>query len=509
MGNCQRKLRVENEYEQAVEKANDRINAAEKEILESGKDELKLEVARGRLESAKRDKALTLAEKTINDAEKDIIAAGDDKRRLEVAHGRLKRVLHEKRVGEAENRVNEAEKEIIEAGNDELKLEVARGKLERAKHDMVLVLQEAKHDKALALHEKRVNEAQTKKIAAEKKVLNSGDDQLKLQVAQRRLEQAEQDKTMADEKLCKELNYNNEDAMEARVENIRVFVEMALIAIRHGLDALNPQARNPWALENCEIPMSAATRKDPQLRTKVAKHYQCKQSGIKEGKPVTLAQCCLTQHIGDHSEVVAAHLLPRRSAAAHRESLGFKDIKHGIDNFRNIILLSKNVEAAFDRQRLCFVKTLDCNGENKFILRLLDPLVGGEVIFGGASQKICKFEGHPIQFKDPTKGPFTQMLSFHAKTSYSLARKRGWIRHENNLEHFPQEYEYGSPVSQDTIRCVMHDFASSHNSSKLSNSGSWMSPAPVGNIETKPTESSDVWTEAVAQTESRVNCFEA
>jgi len=236
--------------------------------------------------------------------------------------------------------------------------------------------------------------------------------------------------------------------------------------VRQSLDALSPQLRNPWSKDVGSVAKlnAEAGKKDEQLRQQVANSYRCKKnSSDAGGKPVTFARCCVTQLEGDHNHVTAAHLLPRRSAPQFLKTFDMSDEPMGIDCYRNIILLAKNIEAGFNDQRLCFVKNDD---KTEIVLQILDPAIANEPIFPGASSTIGDYAGKPLKFRERA-GPFTRILSLHAQLSYQVAKQMTLITEE---EPIPEKCKYGSPVVGDTVHCLADDFelSMSGNSSTVS-----------------------------------------
>jgi len=227
------------------------------------------------------------------------------------------------------------------------------------------------------------------------------------------------------------------------------------------LDMINSKIRNPWACDDKKslagvLDEKAACRQD-KLRRQVANHYRCKQIVKNDGQTVTLARCCVTEILGDHTQVVAAHLIPR-SAPKKFVQLLEMDVNHGIDDYRNLVLLSKNIEAAYDSQRLCFVKD-ELTGN--VIMHILDPQVKDEPIYPGSKEKIGDYRDRPMVF-DVDRGPYNRVLSFHAGISHALAKTKGWIP---KGEEAP--CEYGSPLTNDTIRCLQADYSYSCDSLEM------------------------------------------
>lgn len=79
----------------------------------------------------------------------------------------------------------------------------------------------------------------------------------------------------------------------------------------------------------------------------------------------------LTEWIGAHHNVPAAHILPRNTKNS------ILDICHmersDVDNARNALLLSKPIEQAFDSMRLSFIQPNPLSSTNPIIMKCWDP----------------------------------------------------------------------------------------------------------------------------------------
>ena len=257
----------------------------------------------------------------------------------------------------------------------------------------------------------------------------------------------------------------------------RIARSQSMLTTNHYIDYLIPQVRNPWVIETGFVATGSSTSRDRNLRNNVANHYRCKVKD-KVTKAI-MAKCCISQHWGDHTSVVAAHLLPKRSDKYLLKYFQFDGTK-GLDDFRNVVLFAKNIEMAFDLQRVCFVKD---QSTGEIILRILDPVVRVMPIFEGANEMIGDFEGAPMSFERKNVGPYTRVLSHHAALSRSVAMRNGWIPYEENK---PKEYEYGSPLVRDTVTIEPRDLAR-HFSASVSN----VSDPNELRIGTNPTEMTD------------------
>lgn len=145
------------------------------------------------------------------------------------------------------------------------------------------------------------------------------------------------------------------------------------------------------------------------------------------------AQCLLTgvmDRNNGRDKVVAAHLFPRK-----REDEFFQwqkslqtTICSGIDHPPNGMFLLKDVEDAYDSQKICFL----CNPTDFSIrLKVLDPELRLKRPTG-CSQTFQELEGKVI--KQPMishkKRPSFRILSYHAQFALDEAEIKGWLTRE-------------------------------------------------------------------------------
>mmetsp|Transcript_6030 Transcript_6030/g.10687 ORF Transcript_6030/g.10687 Transcript_6030/m.10687 type:complete len:544 (-) Transcript_6030:253-1884(-) len=231
------------------------------------------------------------------------------------------------------------------------------------------------------------------------------------------------------------------------------------------MSALSPALKNPWL-----IVVEAEKKKTPRtvnMRKKAIDYYTGVNSTelVRSLKRGLIATCSVTGCHGFDREVVAAHILPLGSSDYWRKTLEITDL----NNLRNIVLLCKNIEKAFDRLQLCFLQG-DSAGEYK--LKIWDKrglkgitlfdyygrnedntvtLTNGEVFDdqSGESQRlITSYNGHVFRFPE-NKLPFSKILSYHVQESYKWALEKEWITRD---EEDPPEV-YGSPFNNDLLIC--------------------------------------------------------
>ena len=108
---------------------------------------------------------------------------------------------------------------------------------------------------------------------------------------------------------------------------------------------------------------------DRELRSRLAQFHGFRVQ--ESGSDVVLAKCCLTQVIGDETQVAMTHLLPRGSCTPIVEFLEVNKLQNGTDNFGNLILLANNIKSAYDTQRCCFI--MDNDDRSNHQCRPLSP----------------------------------------------------------------------------------------------------------------------------------------
>jgi hypothetical protein len=162
---------------------------------------------------------------------------------------------------------------------------------------------------------------------------------------------------------------------------------------RSQLDSFDPQIRNIWAKPHENQRLASASkrsRRDDNLRRSFAVKPRCAVTTKSvSGDKITLAKCCATGVQGDNKVVIVAHLLPLRTSDFMLKKL---ELANGVNDFHNVILLTKGIEAAFDDQRVCFIKQ-----DGSFVLQILDPSARIEPIYPGSDCTIGEFEYFPMQ----------------------------------------------------------------------------------------------------------------
>eukprot|EP00978_Attheya_sp_CCMP212_P024655 scaffold77824_cov56-Attheya_sp.AAC.4 len=217
--------------------------------------------------------------------------------------------------------------------------------------------------------------------------------------------------------------------------------------IAKGLDArisaISPPHDNPWLI----------VFEEEKKRTKAIEHNAGDGAVMVQGKNRgCIATCSVTGCRGFDPEVVAAHVLPLGDSSGYLEGLF---VIKNLNILRNIVLLCKNIEMAFNGLQLCF---LQGNSAGEYQLKIWDrkgleamtlfdyhdrnedntvTLRNGEVFDnqGGESKRlISAYDGCRFCFPEG-KHPLSQILSHHAQVSYKWALKNNGSQATKSVLH--------------------------------------------------------------------------
>lgn len=200
--------------------------------------------------------------------------------------------------------------------------------------------------------------------------------------------------------------------------------------------------------------------RDPQTRTHTIDYYYKLTPGTDQlylnGKLVrtqgkrSKVACMLTGVLGSSSQVIAAHLVPRSTKLAALEYIGLKPAD--VNSPQNCLLLSANIEKAFDRKDISFIPNTLQPSRYRLIIwttRGLKPSAKhpGDVrllpIFENNVKKIGDFEGDHLEFGE--KRPFKRALSFQLYMAHRHAMQNNWLDESDEFYHkIPADF--GTPV---------------------------------------------------------------
>ena len=113
----------------------------------------------------------------------------------------------------------------------------------------------------------------------------------------------------------------------------------------------------------------------------------------------------------DSNSVVCAHIIPNRAKTSPGalKKLGYT--AQDIDSIRNALFLAQNIEIAFDRLQLCFVKNPHPLTDG-FVMKIYDDVCRNVPLYTGSNEVIGKFDGKALTLG--VHSPFQSALCYHA-----------------------------------------------------------------------------------------------
>lgn len=186
----------------------------------------------------------------------------------------------------------------------------------------------------------------------------------------------------------------------------------------------------------------------PGLRKRIAQHYGVwKRTGD--------CKCQLSLVWGGADVVTASHLLKHATKNHLKEPFEINNI----NDPRNVIMLCKGIEKAFEAGRIYFVQG---NSDRDFLLKVWDPSVVNEPIHVGATTTIGSLVGRSLLVPRNGEPPFKRVLSDHAQRSYKHALKKGWIE-----PHVVEPVEYGSPLKDNILSITLMNTSTDEDQSEM------------------------------------------
>lgn len=169
------------------------------------------------------------------------------------------------------------------------------------------------------------------------------------------------------------------------------------------------------------------------------------------------SHCMVTDICQNGEKVVASHIVPAKSNISHLFYIGFRIGE--VDSPQNGLFLSRNIEIAFDKLQLSFVKSLCNEGDGQpregFIMKIWDSECKDKSIWDGSTDKIGDFEGRALNLRKHKI--IKSALSFQAYQAYannnhhldqsvapppdfsSQERPSSWTEMRNLLDSFLQD----------------------------------------------------------------------
>ena len=128
--------------------------------------------------------------------------------------------------------------------------------------------------------------------------------------------------------------------------------------------------------------------------------------------------CMVTEISGDGECVVAAHIAPAHSRVKYLRNIGLTE--EDVNSSRNGLLLSKNIEIAFNRLQLSFIRgpIADLTGlpRDGFTMKIWDDDCRDTFIWNGSKKRIGEYDGKQLLLG--THNPLKQVLSYQAYTAF-------------------------------------------------------------------------------------------
>jgi hypothetical protein len=146
--------------------------------------------------------------------------------------------------------------------------------------------------------------------------------------------------------------------------------------------------------------------------------------------------CMVTGQSGDGEEVVAAHLAPAKSKARILDSIGMTE--QDINSPRNFLLLSKNIEKAFDKLQLSFVKENPLS--NNLVMKIWDNSIRSKKIWEGSDHVIGSYDGAILRLGHHI--PFKRAMSYQAYQAYLVHKHL----------HFNEPIDFGTEEAREFAR---------------------------------------------------------
>jgi hypothetical protein len=125
------------------------------------------------------------------------------------------------------------------------------------------------------------------------------------------------------------------------------------------------------------------------------------------------------QILGEQTEnVINAHIW---SSSSKSNLVLVEETPTDIDDAKNILRLHRNIKQSFDRKQVTFIQS----GSEVFLLKVLDPSIGNEVL-EGTSLTFNDIDWSPLIFPNGNM-PWCRLLVTHSTFAHRHARDSGWL----------------------------------------------------------------------------------
>lgn len=183
---------------------------------------------------------------------------------------------------------------------------------------------------------------------------------------------------------------------------------------------------------DCWVSNNRTKVESAEFKKTVIDFYDRREVTDTDTGKIISARCMISGGVHTYTDLCPAHLVKHcKPELMTLYGLSQSDI----DNPRNGILILKELELAFDRKTVCFLRN-PITGE--LIFRVLDPSLLDKRIHLTSLHEIRTFgdmNGGVLQH--PTeKIPFRRILSMHAKLSLSRALCYDWIDNKEEIDTY-------------------------------------------------------------------------
>ena len=213
---------------------------------------------------------------------------------------------------------------------------------------------------------------------------------------------------------------------------------------------------NCWERESLR---TTGSKRDPQFRKKVIRHYQRESNSGKSVKCQILDK--YVPHDMAKDTVIAAHIWKAETRGKFLDEfdLGEEDV----NNVRNGMFVTKGIEKAFDNQQVCFLyNTL----KEKLYLWVADSRILSDKIEGSNPPKtFADVHQKPLCCPDGNHMPFRRLLAWHARLTLELRKA------SIQVTNFTSEYDLSpgrAGATLDPIARAINDMVESGEDASVS-----------------------------------------
>lgn len=171
-----------------------------------------------------------------------------------------------------------------------------------------------------------------------------------------------------------------------------------------------------------------------EIKSQLIIHPWSEMSQTSAGKTSNARKCFFKEYNLEHSKAVCmltgitpddqsnhlrvAHIMPRSAQRKFLDSITMK--RNDIDSIRNLLLLCRNIEIAFDRLEISFIPSKNPFA-GQFCLRIWNDRTRNTPIYDGSEKVIGDYDGAILNFTVNGKlhCPYKRALSYQAYHAYN------------------------------------------------------------------------------------------